>query len=234
MLRQVFAVALACGLAGQAHAEQITFAFHTDGIIGIAYGQFLAQLGLSPGMPMRGIVSYDPATRGTTAPDGTVNFSSPGGMTVQVGGLTFASDPSDRLLAVWHPQRPPGVTGLPFPEFLNLTARPKDPGLFGGPAGYSYLRLDLYPRLPGTWSGSLPTSLTDFWGAGVVSIRFAGPHPDFFFPALYMDGNVTGISPLPREAPEPGTLALATFGVGLLLLLSARSRRATPSLSGQR
>jgi hypothetical protein len=225
MLRQVFAVALTCVLAGQAPAEQITFAFHTDGGIGIAYGQFLTQLGLSPGMPMRGTVSYDPATRGTTAPDGTVNFSAPGGMTVQVGGLTFASDPSDRLLAVWHPQRPAGVTGLPFPEFLNLAARPEDPGLFGGPAGGSYLSLDIYPRHPGTWSGSLPTNLADFRsGASLVSIRFAGPHPDFFLPALYMDGVVTGMSPLLREAPEPGTLALAAFGAGLLLFRFRNSR----------
>jgi hypothetical protein len=218
MTRLGLVLTMSWALAGQARAELVTYGFTVSGGVGVAYGQNLAELGLTPGMPMSGTVSYDPAAANERAPDGTLISTSPGRMTLQAGGHTFASIPSTPVRIELHPSQPPGVTGLPFPEWLGLTATPADPGLFGGPAGRSFLSLTFYPSLGQAGIGRLPGDLIRYGGGyGQVELFYAGPHFEPFNPAVYEQGFVSGMTRLTETAPEPGSLTLAAVGAALAL-----------------
>ncbi len=217
MVRCMIALTAFFALAGSARAELVTFAF--AGPAEGPFGPASALLGNVLGTPVSGVITYDPAAIwvGRGLPP-SMESTSPGGFTLEMGGFTFTSPPSANLTIHLPPPfvYPGGVPLQRVPIFFRTAAR--DPGIFGQPAtGYFGLELSLeWPSV----SEALPTDLSRY--------RFIGGYVGVSFVAADQSHTLVSAGSFltefhPVTAPEPGTLVLAGVGAGLTLL--ARRRR---------
>lgn len=213
-----------------ARAAIITYEFEAQVSLVVDPGNLLGS-GITPGTTFTGRYVFDSATpdQNGSPTIGTYRaLTPPSGISMDVGGFTFATDPAN-VSTLIEVDNQPNRDAYLFRSFTHLpisqTLKPFSISLQLDDLTGTAFNSDALPLVPPNLA-----LFTQFFGLTVEGGRIGANEadPDFIFRSTLLSLREVPTAPDAPEVPEPGTLLLMmTGGVGLVSRLGRRRPRAS-------